>query len=97
MTEKEFKTAESIFFYVAKASMQTVQNYRPDEEYRVNIPIATKLTHKEINYCESVYINLQSPTQWQLKAFKQRAEKLLPNRWYIETYHHLNIVRMGFK
>lgn len=95
INESDFKAIELLFTYIVKSRVWPVQKYDPLEENRPNIMIAKGLTYRDAGFCSEVYVNLQKLTDWQRKHFSSRAQKIMPNRWYIEDIN--NITRIGFR
>jgi hypothetical protein len=97
LTEIQVRSAERIFNFALKHKPDAIQAYNPAEEFRTNTTIAKHNRLSMPIICSEIYINVLELTAWQIKAFKERANKLLPDNWFIEEHPKEKIIRFGFR
>lgn len=93
LSDQEQNKIETIFFQIAPKLLRSIQFYNESEKFRQGIIVG--IPSKKRGFYETLYINIENITPWQLKTFDKRVKKDLPGMAFVEQYD--TITRLGFK
>jgi len=92
LTELEVDKIRTIFFYIVPNALRPIQHYDSFREIRTDTIVG--IPSKIRGLYDSVYMDIENITPWQLKTFKKRVAKDIPGKGYITE--HGEITRLIF-
>ncbi|PWA10954.1 hypothetical protein [Flavobacterium laiguense] len=93
LTDQEQTKIESIFIQIEPKILRSIQLYKESEIFRQGIIVG--LPSNKRGFYDTLYINIEKITPWQLKTFDRRVKKDIPGMAFIEQYD--TITRLGFR
>lgn len=81
LTDLEIEKIQSIYFHIVPKALKSIQHYDSLREIRTNTIIG--IPSKVRGFYDTLYMDIENITPWQLKTFKKRVEKDIPGKGFI--------------
>lgn len=82
ITDSELEKIQSIYFHIVPNALRPVQQYDSFREIRTDTIVG--IPSKKHGFWDTVYMDIENITPWQLKTFERRVAKDIPGKGFIQ-------------